>query len=547
MVIAFQYFLKSHLSLLSLFFFTIPFVSVANNNYEIYEINNDRVYYNLIVNDNIYVSSNEGLFLIAPDFKTLSLFDNSLLSSVNSDFSLKKSSKISFILSPLELPFGYDKTVTDFAYFGNFLCVISKGDLLIFKKNLYEFVPFGSVRSLSKNSIGSYGRVLINGKELEKINYTDGQIKEFDSITFICYNGLLSVKNRKESILYDNNNSKNANAVYGDIIDIFSLTKTEFIVISNKGIYKYDLSLNEFNLIYSNKSEIIPIRNKIESRIKFSNEFHFIDENQYMVLDTNSLLVSNYLDFSMDIIAILEDSNDGSFFYALDDKSNLFTFSATINGLQLQNTKNLDIQFHTISDYGDFLFLTGNSGLGIFNKSIKKFYKNVIIDEFNKNAVFKSKDEIKFGSVHGFYTFYDVNKFIKSSLLIDYKVDTKSNISIYFFVGLLIFATALILVYEYNKKPKNLSNEERIIELKMYILKNLNNVTLKTLSDNFDMDYHALNNLQKEFIPAQFIKRLRQKKAKELFLKNKSFVEISKITGYSVTYLKKYKYKFLKL
>ncbi|MFL2626238.1 MAG: hypothetical protein ACJ0PS_03605 [Flavobacteriaceae bacterium] len=460
---------------------------------------------------------------------------------------MKKSSKISFILSPIELPFGYDKTVTDFAYFGNFLCVISKGDLLIFKKNLYEFVPFGSVRSFSKNSIGSYGRVLINGKELEKINYTDGQIKEFDSITFICYNGLLSVKNRKESILYDNNNSKNANAVYGDIIDIFSLTKTEFIVISNKGIYKYDLSLNEFNLIYSNKSEIIPIRNKIESRIKFSNEFHFIDENQYMVLDTNSLLVSNYLDFSMDIIAILEDSNDGSFFYALDDKSNLFTFSATINGLQIQNTKNLDIQFHTISDYGDFLFLTGNSGLGIFNKSIKKFYKNVIIDEFNKNAVFKSKDEIKFGSVHGFYKFYDVNKFIKSSLLIDYKVDTKSNISIYFFVGLLIFATALILVNGYNKKPKNLSNEERIIELKMYILKNLNNVTLKTLSDNFDMDYHALNNLQKEFIPAQFIKRLRQKKAKELFLKNKSFVEISKITGYSVTYLKKYKYKFLKL
>tara|TARA_B100001057_G_scaffold186704_1_gene187480 strand:+ start:4588 stop:6219 length:1632 start_codon:yes stop_codon:yes gene_type:complete len=540
----FNFFLKSHFLLL---FFIHPFSSIADDNYEIYQINKDRLYYNLIIIDNIYVSSNEGLFTISPDFKTLSLFDNSLLSSVNSDFSLKKSSKISFILSPIELPFGYDKTVTDFAYFGNFLCIISKGDLLIFKKNLYEFVPFGSVRSLSKNSIGSYGRVLINGKELEKINYTDGQIKEFDSITFICYNGLLSVKNRKESILYDNNNSKNANAVYGDIIDIFSLTKTEFIVISNKGIYKYDLSLNEFNLIYSNKSEIIPIRNKIESRIKFSNEFHFIDENQYMVLDTNSLLVSNYLDFSMDIIAILEDSNDGSFFYALDDKSNLFTFSATINGLQIQNTKNLDIQFHTISDYGDFLFLTGNSGLGIFNKSIKKFYKNVIIDEFNKNAVFKSKDEIKFGSVHGFYKFYDVNKFIKSSLLIDYKVDTKSNISIYFFVGLLIFATALILVYGYNKKPKNLSNEERIIELKMYILKNLNNVTLKTLSDNFDMDYHALNNLQKEFIPAQFIKRLRQKKAKELFLKNKSFVEISKITGYSVTYLKKYKYKFLKL
>ena len=540
----FNFFLKSHLLLL---FIIHPFSSIADDNYEIYQINKDRVYYNLIVNDNIYVSSNEGLFSISPDFKTLNLSDNSLLSHVNSDFSLKKSTKIDFILSPIELPFGYDKSVTDFAYFGNYLCVISKGDLLIFKKNLYEFVPFGSVRSLSKNSIGSYGRVLINGKELEKINYTDGQIKEFDSITFICYNGLLSVKNRKESILYDNNNSKKANAVYGNIIDIFSLTKTEFIVISSKGIYKYDLSLNEFNLIYSNKSEIIPIRNKIQARIKFSNEFHFIDESQYMVLNTKSLLVSNYLDFSMNIVAILEDSNDGSFFYALDDKSNLLTFSVTANGLQLQNKTKLNIQFHTISDYDDFLFLTGNSGLGVFDKSIEKLYKNVIVDEFNKNAVFKFKDEISLGSIHGFYKFNEVNKFVKSSLLVDYKVDAKSNISIYFFVGLLIFAAVLIFASVFNKKPKNLSNDERIIELKIYILENLNNVTLKKLSDNFDMDYHVLNNLRKDFIPAQFIKSLRQKKAKELFLKNKSFVEISKITGYSETYLKKYKYKFLKL
>ena len=87
-----NFFLKSHFILL---FFIHPFSSIADDNYEIYQINKDRLYYNLIINDNIYVSSNEGLFTISPDFKTLSLFDNSLLSSVNSDLSLKKSSKMS--------------------------------------------------------------------------------------------------------------------------------------------------------------------------------------------------------------------------------------------------------------------------------------------------------------------------------------------------------------------------------------------------------------------------------------------------------------------
>ena len=95
-------------------------------------------------------------------------------------------------------------------------------------------------------------------------------------------------------------------------------------------------------------------------------------------------------------------------------------------------------------------------------------------------------------------------------------------------------------------KNKNLSNEELVIEIKKFIVKNLTTVTLITLQDKFNLDYNAINNLQKEFSPAKFIKQERNSKAKELFLKEESISKISNNTGYSESYLLKNKYNFLK-
>ena len=95
-------------------------------------------------------------------------------------------------------------------------------------------------------------------------------------------------------------------------------------------------------------------------------------------------------------------------------------------------------------------------------------------------------------------------------------------------------------------KNKNLSNEELVIEIKKFIVKNLTTVTLITLQDKFNLDYNAINNLQKGFSPAKFIKQERNSKAKELFLKEESISKISNNTGYSESYLLKNKYNFLK-
>ena len=111
---------------------------------------------------------------------------------------------------------------------------------------MYSFNPIGSVRSISQNAVGTYSGVYINGNKLDKITYTDGQIKELDSITFVCYNGLLSYKNNTETKLYNNDNSIRTKGEYGRISNIFDIGGSIYLVISNKGIYYYFLETNDF-------------------------------------------------------------------------------------------------------------------------------------------------------------------------------------------------------------------------------------------------------------------------------------------------------------
>jgi len=102
--------------------------------------------------------------------------------------------------------------------------------------------------------------VYVNGKKLNTITYTDGQIKEFDSITFICYNGLLRFKDSIETKLYNNDNSIRTKGQYGRMSNIYAIGNGNYLAISDKGIYNYEYASNVFELIYTAQKKIIPIR-----------------------------------------------------------------------------------------------------------------------------------------------------------------------------------------------------------------------------------------------------------------------------------------------
>ena len=542
-----------------IFFFILLFLISseirADENFWINKIYSEKIYYNIIlIDDDIYIGSNNGIYIIDKLNDDLSLVKNSIIGPVNSNLNYDSSHRIEFISPPRDLTKKYNFSVTDYLYNGNKLYVISKGDLLIFEEKPYRFKALGSVRSITKNSIGTYSGVYINENKLE-VKYTDGQIREFDSITFVCYNGLISYKNGVEKILYNNSNAKIDNdAKYGRISDIFHIGDHNYILITgdkssslrgDNGIYKYNYKSNNFELVYTSEKNVIPIKNKIYDRIKSSDKFHFIDNDNYYSLDLINFSVNRVQkDVSTNIIDILEDSGDGTFFFAITENNRLLKLERDYDGLKVINSFTMNNSAHTIADVGEILFISGNNGLSFFDKNYEKIFNNIIIDEFNKGAFYRSGDNISFGSIHGIYELENVRKFKTTDFINNYlEPKEEKNSSFYF---LIVLTISLIFIAFKLRNKRNLSNEEVISKIKIYIKNNLKSVTLELIQEKFELDYYELNSLNKDFKPAKYIKREREKTANKMFLDNESFENIASETGYSVSYLTKYKNKFLR-
>ena len=525
------------------FLYFLSVITTSNNNFVIKKIHDDKVFYNFVTYENeLYVSSNKGIFKIN-SVGDLALFNKSIVGPINSIIQKNNNFKIKFIKTPELYPEIYSNSVTDFAYIEDNLLIIARGKLLIYNNLLYSFNPIGSVRSISQNAVGTYEGVYINGNKLNKITYTDGQIKEFDNLVFVCYNGLLSYKNNEENLLYNNDNSIRTKGEYGIISEIYSINNSNYLVISDNGIYRYNYKLNTFQLIYSIQNKIIPIRNKIESRINDRAEFHFVDNKKYISLNVNSNnieIIDNNIEY--EINDILESDINGNDFYAIS-KNNLLHLKRTTEGLVLINKFSVKSGAHTISDYNNLVFLSGNNGLSIFDKTKEKIIENYIVDEFNKNAVYKNKNTISFGSIHGVYKIDNISDLERELIFRDFKISETFR---YFEVVLLFFIIIILILFRKKYKKINITDEQMITNIKRFINKNLNNATLKMLESEFQLDYNEMNNLSKEFKPAKFIKERRIDLTKKMILNDKSISEISNKTGYSETYLVKNKYKFLK-
>ena len=233
--------IKYIIGFIVLFSNTLVSNNFSNNNFTIHKIYDDEIFYNFVSYENeLYISSSNGIYKIDVSGDHLILFDASISGPINTIFERNNNFKIKFIELPNVYPNLYAEAITDFAYLDNNLYVIARGKLLIYNNLKYSFNSAGSVRSITDNAIGTYGGVYINGKKLNKITYTDGQIRKFDSITFVCYNGLLSFKDNIETKLYNNDNSIRTKGEYGAISDIYAITILKYIVISDKGIYRYD-------------------------------------------------------------------------------------------------------------------------------------------------------------------------------------------------------------------------------------------------------------------------------------------------------------------
>lgn len=525
------------------------FIFFTNNTYTIDKVYEGKIFYNFVqYEDELYVSSNKGVFKIeSSNNNSLLIFKKDIIGPIKTNFSKNQNYKIKFQSPVVEIkPPTFLNAITDYAFFNNSLFIIRRGKLVSFKKLSYEYSPYESVRSITKNTVGSYNGIFINGKKLKKLNYTDGQIKEFDSITFVCYKGLLSYENNKETIIYRGNDKRNEKK-YGNIYDIFLINHPNYLVISSNGLYNYNSEMNTFDLIYSTQKEIIPARvNKNDNKIGNNGVFSFVDKNELISINVNTLetkTLGNWLENNVDDILLcdVEPKN----IYTISENKYLHYYKMNSDGLELIEKTPINLTAHTISDFGNLIFLSGNNGLSIYDKNKRKMFDGYILDEFNKNAVYKSENEISFGSIHGVYSFKNLKEFSKNLIFTDFKIE-KSYKSEFFFFLIALFILITILVKKYNSSNKiNVSREKLVLNIKNFIQNNLNSVTLKMLEDEFDLAYYEINSLDKDFKPAVFIKNSRKIKAQKMFFDKKSMSEIAQKTGYSETYLLKNKTKFI--
>lgn len=140
--------------------------NLSSNNYTIHKIYDDKIFYNFVNYENeLYVSSNDGIHKINVSGDNLILFDPSISGPINSIFEKNNNFKIKFIELPNVYPNLYAKAITDFAYLDNNLYVIARGKLLIYNNLKYSFNSIGSVRSITNNAVGSYSGVYIKGNK----------------------------------------------------------------------------------------------------------------------------------------------------------------------------------------------------------------------------------------------------------------------------------------------------------------------------------------------------------------------------------------------
>jgi hypothetical protein len=534
----------------AIIFLMLPFHSLCqekNNFYEITGILNDNYYYNVVLLDNhIYFGSSDGVIYYTIEKKKTTLYDNKIKGNIrvlNNQIiggRVDEDNSYDFLL-----PEQYKNGSSNYLIYNSYLIIVSKGVAFIFKITKKNLETFPSTRSISENYVATYGGIF-NRKEKKYMSfpsYSNGYVKEFEKEVFINWDGLTIYKDStiinlfdpiEKDILINNKNLGKAR----DIINNYS---EEYILFTTKGLY----SLNSISL-----------DNKI--KIKASNGvFNYLNEERY-----NGKLLNLYF-------------NDDFNFYQYDLKNDklkvLMSFEKIIKDISydlknyffvlhedklvkyfLNNTKqetvieNLNLT-HNIDKFKNFIYITSDLGLTLYDLKTKTFKINVIKDEFNNYANYKNNDILYLGSTNGVYKLsYDdiielfyINKKIPPN---DDLIMSKSKVYAMAFTILLIVITGYYFLKKHFKKQFTSSkNAVDINELliRTYVRDHLNTVNISSICDEFKLSTNKLYSILNKTKPGDIIREERLKVVRRMRIQNVSEIKISKITGFSLSYLKK--------
>jgi hypothetical protein len=521
--------------------------SQEKQGFELKSFYSDSYYYNgIILNDEVYVGTSEGVFKKIGE--ELILEDQNLKGPiVVSNNKIVSGRAIIDNSFNYLLPYPYNKLFSSYLITKEGLLVFNKGNVFEFQiQNIpFEFTP--SVRSISDNYLGTYEGIfnLNSGEKLDFPSYTSSFIKEYNDYLFINWDGLLI---KKDTIVYnfydpEGFGLKIKDSVLGYSIDVIESSNPEYLLSTSKGIYNLNIRSEEFKkLIEVTNGEYNFISQELSKNSLDRMYIH--DKNAIYSYTISTGLFKELVKFNQEIVDVYSES--GSQYYVLFKNALIF--------VDLQSPKNNytiteDLIFtNNVIKFNNILIITSDIGLDLFDISSKIYLQNVITDEFNQNAYWKSQNELKLGSVNGYYTIPYTNLvgFFSQKMTNKSKKSEIENKDLVYLLLLILFSIVIILLFvKMNKNEKriekiSLTDQSNFQEkVRLHIKENINDITVSELCKTFEVSTNSLYSLMGNKKPGDIIRSEKLKIVRKMRRENASEEEIAKATGFSISYLKK--------
>ena len=517
--------------------------------FELKETHHTSYFFNTIVVDNkLFFGTSNGVQYYDNKTKTIKLINTHIVGAIdhyNGEF-INVPTPVDNLYSHL-LPINYSKSKSNTLVYRSDIYIICRGVLFVFNLKSYNVKPLPSIRSISKNYIGSYGGIysLINNEKIEFPTYTSSFIREFDGVTFINWDGLSIIDKNGQRNFYASNGEgiEIKDEIIGLAIDVENIDVNRFLLFTSYGVYLFnDKTLDFKQVLSASKYGILNFIRSEKDINRASRVFLHNDKTIFQYLPTTKELtkIASFDSFIVDVF-----SNSASIYYVLTDKD--------VRKIHLTEKKENYILFDNITlpknigVFKNFVFVTSDVGLYLFDVKTKVGKELIIKEEFNKNAFFIDNNKLNLGSINGLY---DLDYTTLTNLFNEQEdlqekeniIIKKDNLLIYGLLILLLGTGSFLLfrqkLINYNiKKAKYKGiNQAQINE---YIVSNISSVSINSICDHFELPVNKLYNLLGKKKPGDLIREERLKIVRQMKIENKSKKEIAQATGFSTSYLKK--------
>ena len=414
------------------------------------------------------------------------------------------------------------------------------------KMHIYEILPYAikhrniSVRASSGRFTGTYSGLFYKGIKLGSPfpDFADGHIREINGKSFICFSTLLIADLPGGDSLPAYNNALPPGFRFDYISDIlFDERRQQYFVATRNQLGIIDLELTRAQPVYT--------RNESVGEVELLGE----DRHSIVFASGNKLIrytQSNTIQQIATLPAQILDGHITKYNYFLLCSNALYVLR-TDGKLEklVELNKAHTLQQISATEYA----IATDLGLFLYNTASNKLFELIRGVEFNRRGLYLEGDSLKAGSISGMY--------ILDARHLESLAARRENVSgsstfpafmLYLLIGFVVIAIILaFLLIKSRKRLEQVIEEKRITEtpaisrldIEDYIRENLAVASLKSITDKFETKNANIYTLLAPEKPGAFINRLRMDEVMRMRKEKKSAREISALTGFSESYVRK--------